>query len=72
MLQILKAPEFIAPLLVGIVVIVTFLYVKNLGYSEKEREVLIDNVSILEKRNEIANNRPDVVAVIASLRNGEF
>ena len=72
MLQILKAPEFIAPLLVGIVVIVTFLYVKNLGYSEKEREVLIDNVSILEKRNEIANNRPDVTAVIASLRNGEF
>lgn len=55
-----------------ILCVIIFFYVKNLGYSEKEREVLKDNAKNVEQRIKIANNRPDVDTVIDLLRNGKF
>jgi hypothetical protein len=66
MLQILKAPEFIGSVIVGLVVLGTFVYIKNLGRAEVEREILEEVVrkenAITELEKEVIRlERPDLV-----------
>ncbi len=42
------------------------------GYAACEDDAQTKHIEIMEKRNEIANNRPDSAATIERLRNGTF
>lgn len=47
-------------------------YIYNEGKQSCENKVVNQQVKTLEKRNEIANQRPDANAVVKRLRSGTF
>lgn len=48
------------------------LFIRHSGYKACEEDVKTQQIETVEKRNEIANNRPSSDAVVKRLRNGSF
>ena len=57
----------------GVVVVLGLVfYIYNEGKQACENKIVNQQVETLEKRNEIANQRPDAGAVVKRLRSGTF
>jgi len=71
MLRAFVGSQFSGYILIGLVaaLIGGYFWVKRTGYLECKQDVIIKQVTIAGKRNEIANNRPDDAAFFDGLRN---
>jgi len=47
-------------------------YVHHSGYKACEQAAIVKQITITEKRHEIANNKPSVIDTIAGMRGGDF
>lgn len=47
-------------------------YVRHTGYKACQNDQAAKEVTIVGKRNEIANNRPDTSVLVKRLRDGKF
>lgn len=47
-------------------------YIRHTGYKACQNDQAAKEVTIVGKRNEIANNRPDTAILVKRLRDGKF